>query len=170
MLDELHLASLRRLVAEFGIAGLDEADLDHINRGWHRLRPWPDSVPGLTRLKTHYIIGTLSNGNVALLVNMAKHAGLPWDFVGSAELFRHYKPDPEAYLGAASLLGIAPGELMLAAGHNGDLRHARAAGLKTAFFPRPDEYGPLQKVDFAADDEWTVVAADIEDLATRMGA
>ena len=169
-LDDLHRASLERLVSEFGIGGLTEADLDHINRGWHRLRPWPDSVPGLTRLRTRHVIAPLSNGNVALLVNMARQAGLPWDMVCAAELFRRYKPAPETYLGAAALLGLAPAEVMMAAAHNADLHAARACGLQTAFFPRPTEYGPHQTRDFAADSDWTVVAADIEDLAARMGA
>jgi 2-haloacid dehalogenase len=174
ILDDLHRASLDRLVAEFGIKGpdgakLSETDLDHINRGWHRLTPWPDSVPGLTRLRRRYIIGPMSNGNVALLVNMAKAAGLPWDMVCAAELFRHYKPDPETYLGAAKLLGLQPGEVMMAAAHNGDLHAARRCGLRTAFFPRPTEYGPHQKRDFAADSDWDIVAADIEDMAARLG-
>lgn len=168
-LDDLHRATLVRLVAEHGITGLSPADLDHINLGWHRLRPWPDSVPGLTRLRTRYIIGPLSNGNVALLVNMAKAAGLPWDMVCAAELFRHYKPDPETYLGAAALLGLRPEQVMMAAAHNGDLRAARGCGLKTAFFARPTEYGPHQSRDFAADEAWDVVAADIGDLASQMG-
>jgi 2-haloacid dehalogenase len=170
ILDDLHRASLERLVVEFGIAGLTATDLDSLNRGWHRLRPWPDAVPGLTRLKRRAIIAPLSNGNVALLVNMAKHAGLPWDMVCATELFGHYKPDPETYLGAARLLGLAPGAVMMAAAHNGDLHAARRCGLQTAFFPRPTEYGPHQLRDFAADSDWTVVAADIEDLASRMGA
>lgn len=169
-LDALHRASLERLVAAFGICGLGAAELDQLTHAWHRLRPWPDAVPGLTRLKTRHVIGTLSNGNMALLVNMAKHASLPWDMVCTAELFRHYKPDPETYLGAARLLGLAPGEVMMAAAHNADLHAARACGLKTAFFPRPTEYGPHQVADLTADSDWTVVAADIEDLALRMGA
>nr|WP_283949805.1 haloacid dehalogenase type II [Limobrevibacterium gyesilva] len=169
ILDDLHRATLNKLVLRFGIAGLSEADLDHINRGWHRLRPWPDSVPGLQRLRTRYVIGPLSNGNVALLVNMAKAAGLPWDMVCSTELFGHYKPDPEAYLGACRLLGLPPAEVMMAAAHNNDLKAARACGLQTCFFPRPTEYGPLQSRDFAADSDWDVVAADIGDLAGRMG-
>lgn len=168
-LDDLHRATLDGLIGRMGIGGLSEADRDHINRGWHRLTPWPDATPGLTRLKARYIIAPLSNGNVALLLNMAKNAGIPWDMICAAELFRHYKPDPETYLGAAALLGLAPGEVMMAAAHNGDLRAARACGLKTAFFPRPTEYGPHQIRDFAADAAWDVVAADIEDLATRMG-
>ncbi len=169
ILDDLHRASLERLAGQFGLDGLRAAELDHINRLWHQLRPWPDSVAGLTRLKSRYIISPLSNGNVALLVNMAKHAGLPWDMVCATELFGHYKPDPETYLGAARLLGLRPGEVMLAAAHNGDLAAARACGLKTAFFARPAEYGPHQKRDFAAESDWDVVARDIEDLATQMG-
>lgn len=169
ILDDLHRATLERLVVQFGIGGLSEADLDHINRGWHRLKPWPDAVPGLTRLRRRYIIGPLSNGNVALLVNMAKAAGIPWDMVCATELFGHYKPDPETYLGAAKLLGLAPRQVMMAAAHNGDLGAARACGLRTAFWPRVTEYGPLQKRDFAADSDWDVVAADIEDLATQLG-
>ena len=168
-LDDLHRATLDQLVVQFGVPGLSEADLDHLNRGWHRLKPWPDAVPGLTRLKARHIIAPMSNGNVSLLLNMAKHAGIPWDMICAAELFRHYKPDPETYLGAAAILGLAPGEVMMAAAHNGDLAAARKCGLKTAFFPRPTEYGPHQKRDFAADQAWDVVAADIEDLATRMG-
>jgi 2-haloacid dehalogenase len=169
ILDDLHRASLERLVREFGIDGLSEADLDHINRGWHRLTPWPDAVPGLTRLRRRYIIGPLSNGNVALLVNMAKAAGIPWDMVCSTELFGHYKPDPETYLGAARILGLQPGEVMMAAAHNNDLHAARRCGLRTAFWPRAAEYGPRQDRDFAADSEWDIVATDIEDMATRLG-
>jgi 2-haloacid dehalogenase len=168
-LDSLHRASLDKLVKDFGIAGLSEADLRHINRGWHRLNGWPDSVPGLTRLKRRFIIGPLSNGNVSLLTNMAKHGGLPWDMVFGSDLFGHFKPDPETYLGAARLLDIEPGQLMMAAAHNGDLGNARKAGLMTAFFPRPTEYGPHQKRDYSAEQEWDVVAKDIEDLADRLG-
>jgi 2-haloacid dehalogenase len=169
-LDDLHRASLDRLVAEQNIQGLTEDDLRHINLGWHRLRPWPDSVPGLTRIKQHFIIGPLSNGNVALLANMAKHSLLPWDMIFGSDLFGHFKPDPETYLGVARLLDLAPGEVMMAAAHNSDLAAARAQGLMTAFFPRPDEYGPLQDKDFAADKDWDVIARDIEDLADRLGA
>ncbi|UTD29306.1 haloacid dehalogenase type II [Bradyrhizobium sp. WD16] len=168
-LDALHRASLERLLPEFGIGSLSEADLDHVTRGWHRLEPWSDSVAGLTRLKTRFIISPLSNGNVALLTNMAKHAGLPWDLVLSAELFRHYKPDPETYLGAAALLGLAPNEVMLVAAHNADLKGARACGLATCFVPRPTEYGPLQNKDFGAEDDWTMVVRDLVDLADRFG-
>ena len=161
--------SLDRLVAEFGITGLTEQDLVHINLGWHRLNPWPDSVKGLTRLKKQFIIGPLSNGNVSLLTNMAKHAGLPWDMIFGSDLFGHFKPDPETYLGVAKLLDLAPDQVMMAAAHNGDLAHARACGLKTAFFARPDEYGPHQKRDYTADQDWDIVATDIEDMARQLG-
>jgi 2-haloacid dehalogenase len=169
ILDKLHRQSLEKLVAQFAITGLNEADLHYLTMGWHRLHPWPDSVAGLTRLKKKYIISPLSNGNVALLTNMAKFAGLPWDLVMSAELFEHYKPDPETYLGAARLLGLPPGEVMMVAAHNKDLEAARTHGLKTAFVARPTEYGPLQKRDFKADGDWDIVAADFGGIAERMG-
>ncbi len=167
--DNLQAQSLEQLGPRFGLPRtLSDADRAYLLTGWRRLRPWPDAVAGLTRLKAHYVIAPLSNGNVALLVDLAKHAGLPWDMVFATELFRHYKPDPETYLGAVALLGLAPGEVMMAAAHNYDLAAARALGLKTAFFPRPTEYGPHQTRDFTADSDWDVVAADIEDLAARM--
>ncbi|MDU6490027.1 haloacid dehalogenase type II, partial [Bradyrhizobium sp.] len=169
ILDVLHRRSLETLVAQLGISGLTEADLDHLTRGWHRLHPWADSVAGLTRLKRKYIIAPLSNGNVALLTNMAKFAGLPWDLVLSAELFQHYKPDPETYLGAARLLGLAPGEVMMVAAHNNDLEAAQRYGLKTAFVARPTEYGPLQSRDFEATGAWDIVAADFGGIAGRLG-
>lgn len=168
-LDHLHRQSLETLVAQFGIAGLGEDDLAYMTLGWHRLQPWPDSISGLTRLKRRFTIATLSNGNVALLNDMAKNAGLPWDLILSAELFAHYKPDREVYLGAARLLGLRPEQVMMVAAHNNDLRAAQDLGLKTAFVPRPTEYGPLQTKDFAADGDWDVVAADFNDLAARMG-
>ncbi|BAM89724.1 (S)-2-haloacid dehalogenase [Bradyrhizobium oligotrophicum S58] len=169
ILDVLHRRSLETLVAQLGITGLTEADLDHLTRGWHRLHPWADSVAGLTRLKSKYIIAPLSNGNVALLTNMAKFAGLPWDLVLSAELFAHYKPDPETYLGAARLLGLAPGEVMMVAAHNNDLEAAQRYGLKTAFVARPTEYGPLQSRDFNATGAWDIVADDFGGIADRLG-
>lgn len=168
-LDDLHRGSLDRLVAEFGIKGLTEQDLVHINLGWHRLNPWPDSVPGLTRLKKQFVIGPLSNGNVSLLTYMAKHARLPWDMIFGSDLFQHFKPDPETYLGVAKMLDLAPDQVMMAAAHNGDLAAARKAGLLTAFFPRPLEYGPHQKRDYSAEQEWDIVATDIEDMAAQLG-
>ena len=168
-IDDLHRAILVSLLEEAGVeAGPDE--IDHLNRAWHRLDPWPDSVAGLIRLKQRYLITTLSNGNVSLLTNMAKNAGLPWDCVISAELFRHYKPDLEAYRGCAGLLDIAPEELTLVAAHPSDLRAARAAGLGTAYVARPLEYGPdATPYDVTADD-FDIVATDFVDLADQLGA
>jgi 2-haloacid dehalogenase len=169
ILDVLHRSSLERLVEQLAIRGLNEADLHYLTMGWHRLHAWPDSVSGLGRLKTKYVIGPLSNGNVALLTGMAKFAGLPWDLILSAELFEHYKPDPETYLGAARLLGLPPAQVMMVAAHNHDLKAAQKLGLKTAFVARPTEYGPLQKYDFKATGEWDIVATDFGELAKRMG-
>src|SRR5258707_13400406 len=169
ILDRLHRQSLEKLVARFSISGLNEADLHYLTMTWRRLSPWQDSVAGLTRLKTKYIIGPLSNGNVALLTTMAKFAGLPWYLVLSAELFEHYKPDPETYLGAARLLGLKPEEVMMVAAHNYDLKAAQSHGLKTAFVARPTEYGPLQKIDFEATGNWDIVARDFGGVADRLG-
>lgn len=167
-IDALHRQALDRLAPQFGLAGLGDAEMDWINRGWHRLNPWPDSVGGLTRLKPRYILSPLSNGNVALLTNMAKHAGLPWDLVLSAEIFRHYKPDPETYLGAAALLGLRPEQVMLCAAHNSDLAAAHALGLRTAFIARPTEYGPHQSKDLRADGPWDITVDSIEGLADHL--
>lgn len=169
ILDVLHRESLEKLVDKYAIAGLSEADKDHINRVWHRLRPWPDTIAGLTRLKTRYIIGTLSNGNVGLLTRMAKHAGLPWDVVLGAETAGAYKPRPQAYLVSAALLNLEPRQVMLVAAHNGDLAAAATAGLRTGFVARPTEYGPHQSRDFKADREWDVVADSFVSLAKAMG-
>jgi 2-haloacid dehalogenase len=167
-LDALHRASLDKLIADFKITDFSEADLVHINFGWHRLHPWPDSVPGLTRLKSRFVIGPLSNGNVALLLNMAKFGGLPWDMIFGSDLFGHFKPDPETYLGVARMLDLRPDQVMMAAAHNGDLAAARSHGLLTAFFPRPHEYGPHQKRDYQAEQDWDIVATDIQDMAAKL--
>ncbi len=169
ILDKLHRTSLVQLVKAHEIKGLTSGDIEYLTRGWHRLNAWPDSVSGLTRLKSKFIISPLSNGNVALLTNMAKHAGLPWDLVMSAELFRHYKPDPETYLGAATLLGLKPEQVMLVAAHNNDLAAAQSCGLKTAFVPRLTEYGPHQNRDLKPEGNWDMVADDFNDLAARLG-
>jgi len=169
-LDALYRASLAELAPRFGLVGLDAADMEWVNQGWHRLRPWPDSVPGLLRLRPSYVLSPLSNGNVALLVAMAKRAGLPWDLVLCAEVFQHYKPDPEAYLGACRLLALEPGQVMLCAAHNADLAAAQALGLRTGFIARATEYGPNQVRDFKAEGAWDVVADDMEAFASAMGA
>ena len=170
ILDVLHRESLDKLLAKHGITGLSEADKDHINRVWHRLKPWPDTVEGLTRLKSRYIIGTLSNGNVGLLTRMAKYGGLPWDVVLGAETARAYKPLPQAYLASAELLNLEPGQVMLVAAHNGDLAAAaERAACATGFVARPTEYGPHQKRDFKADRDWDVVTDSFTSLAKAMG-
>jgi 2-haloacid dehalogenase len=169
-LDELQSESLRALGPRFGLPDLTPQQHHYILQGWHRLHPWPDSVAGLTRLKQRFTIAPLSNGNLALLVNMAKHAALPWDTVFATELFRHYKPDPETYLGATSLLGLQPHQVMMAAAHNADLAAARALGLRTAFISRPTEYGPAQTTDKEATSDWDIITSDIEHLADQLTA
>jgi 2-haloacid dehalogenase len=170
-IDVLHRMILDDVLARFGIAeALTEAEKEDLNRVWHRLKPWPDSARGLRRLKRRYIIATLSNGNTKLLVNMAKNGGLPWDCIFSSETFHHYKPDPETYLGAAELLDLAPGEVMMVASHKHDLRAAARCGLKTAFIQRPHEYGRNKNPDLAPEAEFTFNAADFLDLANQLGA
>ena len=172
--DGLHRVILDGLIPRFGLDSLDEVERDRLNRVWHRLDAWPDAVAGLTRLKSRYVISTLSNGNIALLVNMAKRAGLPWDCVLSAEMMKHYKPDPEVYQGAAHLLGVAFDDLLMVAAHPSDLRGAARAGLRTALVNRPFEYGPnpngLAPPDAMPDDRFDLVASDFVDLAQRLGA
>ncbi len=168
-LDSLHRASLDALLEEFGIEDLAEPEKHALNRAWHRLPPWPDSVEGLTRLKRKFILATLSNGNVALLVNMAKNAGLPWDAVLGAEVARHYTPQPQAYLVTAELLGLAPHECMMVAAHNGDLVAAAALGFRTAFVPRPTEYGPDQQTDLQAEHDFDIIGESFIDLAGQLG-
>ncbi len=168
-LDDLHYDALCKLLPTMGLGHLTEAQRWHINNVWHRLHGWPDAVAGLTRLKTKYIIGPLSNGNIALLVDMAKFAGLPWDHVFSAETFEHYKPAPETYLGVARQLRLEPGQVMMCAAHNGDLRAARKCGLATGYINRPTEYGEKQAKDFKAEEDWDVIATSLEDFATQMG-
>jgi len=167
-IDDLHRTILDDLLRQFSIRGLSEAEIDDLNRAWHRLRPWPDARRGLAMLKRNYVIATLSNGNVALLVNMAKHAKLPWDCVLSAELFHHYKPDPQTYLGAADLLGLSPGEVMMVAAHKDDLHAAKACGLKTAFVRRPLEFGPNVRVDGKPERAFDHNANDFLDLARQL--
>ena len=168
-IDTLHRQILDGLLPRFGLAALDEAERDRLNRAWHRLAPWPDSVAGLTRLRRHYTLATLSNGNMSLLVNMAKAAGLPWDCVLSAELFGQYKPDPGVYLGAARLLGLAPAQVMMVAAHPSDLAAAQQAGLKVAYIPRPAENGPGGPMEPVGDTRFDVQAPDLESLASALG-
>src|SRR6187399_1409084 len=169
-LDALHRAILDTLLARFGLDRLSEAERAHLNLVWHRLDPWPDAVAGLARLKVRWPIATLSNGNVSLLVDMARHGGLPWDCVLSAELFRAYKPSPAVYRGAADLLGVAPNELLMVAAHPSDLAAAQRAGLKTAYVERPLERGPGGAPENSAGQRFDWVASDFIDLAAKLGA
>nr|WP_211178184.1 haloacid dehalogenase type II [Pseudonocardia acidicola] len=166
-LDGLHRASLDDLLVEFGVPDVPEPVRAELVLAWHRLDPWPDAVDGLTRLKRDHVIGTLSNGNVALLVDMAKRAGLPWDVILSAELVGHYKPDPEVYDATARLLGLAPEQVMLVAAHVDDLAAARARGLRTAYVYRPDEHGPAVAPP-PADPLADISVASFAELATHL--
>jgi len=168
-LDALHRASLEELLDEFGVVSLSEEEKDRFNEVWHCLDPWPDAVEGLTRLKERYVIAPLSNGNVALLVNMAKRAGLPWDLILSAELVRHYKPDPETYLMAPELLDFHPDQVMMVAAHPHDLRAAQENGLRTAYVPRPQEFGPGGKGE-PPDPSFDLAAEDFVELAEKLRA
>lgn len=167
-LDVLHRESLDALLGEFGLEALEESDRDRLNRVWHRLQPWPDSVPGLTRLKERFIIAPLSNGNVSLLTDMAKHAGLPWDLILGAEVAGHYKPQPEAYLTAARLLDLPPEQCMMVAAHNDDLSAASMLGFRTAFIARPTEYGPGQQKDIEATGDWDYATKSMVELADAL--
>jgi 2-haloacid dehalogenase len=171
-LDVLHWENLVAILPTFGIdpAKVPAAELDELNLAWHRLDPWPDVVAGLARLKSRYIIAPLSNGNVVLMLDMAKRAGLPWDAILGAELAQAYKPDPEAYLRTVDILAMRPDEVCMVAAHNGDLAAARACGLATAFVPRPTEHGPGQTRDLRPEQDWDVVAPDFGELAHRLGA
>ncbi|GAA3053189.1 haloacid dehalogenase type II [Pseudonocardia yunnanensis] len=169
-LDELHRTSLDELLTEFWAPDTPSDVRAELVLAWHRLDPWPDSVEGLTRLKRQHVIATLSNGNVALLVDMAKHGGLPWDTVLSAELFRHYKPDAEAYLGAAQLLGLPPEQVLMVAAHIDDLAAARAAGLRTAYVHRPRESGDEAPPPPATDPAADLTVDSLTELAERLGA
>jgi 2-haloacid dehalogenase len=168
ILDVLHRESLDKLVVQFGLQALDGDELDHLNRVWHRLDPWPDTVAGLQLMKRNFIIAPLSNGNVALLVNMAKRAGMPWDAILGAEVAGYYKPQPEAYLASARLLGLEPRQCMMVAAHNNDLVAVRNCGFRTAFVCRPGEHGPGQTTDLDAESDWDVIASSFIELAEKL--
>jgi 2-haloacid dehalogenase len=169
-LDALHRMTLDKILPEFKLTGLSEDEKDALNHAWHRLTPWPDAVAGLTRLKKKYIIAPLSNGNISLMTDLARHAHLPWDVILGAELARHYKPDREVYQSAADILDLQPPEVMMVAAHLGDLRAAKLVGLRTAFVTRPKEFGPEGKPDLKADASVELSATDFNDLATQLGA
>jgi len=167
-IDALHRIILEDLLQRFGITGLEERDKEYLNRIWHRLDPWPDVSSGLQRLRRHFLVAPLSNGNVGLLVDLARHAGIHWDCVLSSELVKRYKPDPEPYLYAAELLGLHPEQVMMVAAHNTDLDAARSVGFRTAFIYRTDEYGPGQSSDLAPNPSVDFAASDLNDLADRL--
>lgn len=169
-IDDLHRMILDEVLARFRVSALSEAEKVELNRVWHRLKPWPDAVRGLRRLKKKFTISTLSNGNVALLNNMAKNAGLPWDLILSAEIFHHYKPEPAVYLGAAGMLGLQPDEVMMVAAHKDDLRAAARQGLRTALVLRPNEFGKGRHPDLSPEPAFDINAADFGDLAAQLGA
>ena len=168
-IDELHRLILEGLLPQFGLSHLNESERMHLNRVWHRLDAWSDSVSGLLRLKKKFTICSLSNGNLGLLTHMAKRAGLPWDCVLSAEVFRAYKPDPATYLGVAEVFDLAPQQVMLCAAHHDDLAAARDCGLRTAYIERPLEFGALQLKDVSPQMGNDLHAQDIHELADLLG-
>jgi 2-haloacid dehalogenase len=171
-LDQLHRMPLDQLLPKFGLERLSESEKASLNKAWHRLDPWPDTVAGLTRLKRKFIIAPLSNGNVSLMTNLAKFGSLPWDCILGAELAKHYKPDPEVYRSAAEFLDLSTADVMMVAAHLADLRAAKAVGLQTAFVVRPAEFGnsTSRRPELQPDDSVDVSAKDFGDLATQLGA
>jgi 2-haloacid dehalogenase len=168
VLDVLHRQNLDQVLEEFSLDTFSESEKEALNCAWHRLDPWPDAVAGLERLKQRYMIGTLSNGNIALIANMAKYARLPWDVILGAEIAQTYKPQPQAYLGSAAVLSLKPQQCMLVAAHNSDLKAALDCGFRTAFVERPFEHGPGQSTDLVASGNYDFVARDFVDLATQL--
>ncbi|MBT5774429.1 MAG: haloacid dehalogenase type II, partial [Dehalococcoidia bacterium] len=168
--DQLHRSILDSLLPTYHLEALTEDQRTHLNLAWHRLTPWPDSVEGLTKLKKHHTIATLSNGNIELLTNMAQHANLPWDHILSAELFRHFKPHPDVYLGAAHHLNLYPNQLLMVATHAGDLRAAARQGLRTAYIPRPLEHGPDRpQPGKSPEDHFDIEVSSLVELAGVLG-
>ncbi|MCG6901299.1 MAG: haloacid dehalogenase type II [Rhodobacter sp.] len=167
-LDTLHRENLVKLLRANDLTDLSAPEIDHLNHAWHRLRPWPDCVAGLTRLRARHVLATLSNGNVALMVDLARFGGLPWDAILGAEFTRSYKPDPHAYLGTAAALALPPADCMMVAAHNDDLHAAQDLGFATAFVCRPGEYGPGQRVDLEPDGDWDVVTDSMTGLADTL--
>ena len=169
-LDDLHRVMLGETLKRFALHDLSDAEKENLNRVWHRLTPWPDAVPGLQRLKSRFLIAPLSNGNISLLTNMAKHAGLPWDCILSAENVRRYKPDPSVYLLAPQLFDLKPEQVMMVAAHEHDLQSARKHGLRTAYVHRPLEHGPGKASEMPPKDRYEIVANDFLDLADQLSA
>ncbi len=168
-LDTLHREALDTVLAQFGLDHVPAAERDRFSDGWRRLDPWPDVPDGLHRLRSRFLLGPNSNGNIALMVRLARWANLPWDTILGAEIAQAYKPQPQVYLRSVAALGLQPAEVMMVAAHNGDLHAAAACGLETAFVTRPLEHGPGQASDLTPDGPFTIVATDFNDLATQLG-
>ena len=175
ILDILHMENLKKISSRFGLDKLSSNDFDLLVKAWHRLPGWPDSSEGLNKLKTKFIIATQSNGNIALMVNMAKHSNLNWDVILGAEVVGHYKPEPEAYLKACRALHLSPEECMMVAAHDDDLKAASLQGMKTGYVHRPYEYGKdklfdISEVnDYKGDRSWDFISKDLNDLAYQLG-
>lgn len=169
LLDDLHLGILREVLARFSVTRLREADILQLNKAWHRLQPWDDSVEGLHRLRRGFMLCTLSNGNIGLLAEMAKHAGLPWDCILSAEIFKKYKPHPDTYLGVARIFAVEPSDVLMVATHLDDLAAAAACGLQTAYVERPLELGPTRRKPHADPRQHTYHVNSLVELAEVLG-
>ena len=175
ILDILHMENLKKISSRFGLDKLSSDDFDLLVKAWHRLPGWPDSSEGLNKLKTKFIIATQSNGNIALMVNMAKYSNLNWDVILGAEVVGHYKPEPEAYLKACRALHLNPEECMMVAAHDDDLKAASLQGMKTGYVHRPYEYGKdklfdISEVnDYKGDRNWDFISKDLNDLAYQLG-
>jgi len=169
LIDDLHRMILEEVLVQFGLMHLDETARANLNRVWHRLDPWPDVVQGMTRLKKRFVLCTLSNGNLNLLTRLSKRAGLPWDCILSAEVFRAYKPDPRTYGGVAQTFDVLPEQVMLVAAHHNDLEGARACGLQTAYIERPLEFGVRNPKDVSPHLANHLHARDLLDLAYQLG-
>ena len=169
LLDTLHRENLLSLLPEHGLENLGEAQIEHINQAWHRLQPWPDTLPGMYRMRRQYILASLSNGNVAMMVNMARHSAIPWDAILGSEPTQGYKPQPQVYLKSAEMLGLSPEQCVMVAAHNDDLHAAAALGFATAYINRPYEYGKAQTADREAEEDWTIIGDSMTDVATQLG-
>ena len=167
-MDQIHREVLDGMLRDLGASGTPEDEVAHLNRAWHRLEPWPDVVKGLALMKQDHIVGTLSNGNLSLLVSLSKHGGLPWDCVLSTGMFGTYKPNPEVYLGAVRMLDAEPDEVMMVAAHAYDVDGAREAGLRTAYVFRPDEFGPGKGEDPGDTSRFDIAASSFVKLAERL--
>jgi 2-haloacid dehalogenase len=167
--DVLQAETMRELAPQFGLPPLSDETLDYLAKMWHQLPAWPDTVEGMARLRTKYLVAPLSNGHVALVMSLARGAGIGFDTVFGADVFRQYKPDPKTYLGAVALLGCAPAEVLFVASHPSDLAAAASCGLRTCFVSRPLEYGGLEVEKPPAEGDVDVMVGDLLELATVMG-